>query len=467
MNPIIEAQLKSFADFFSYSNLTLEEKFERYAIYCVVSGREGLDAPHNYFHLEGTEFGIDGVGITFAGEPVDDDSAIALVKKINDAEIWFFQVKTSSNLNYGSICVFFDAVLAFFKDEHIEGAGKDIEDMQVLKDLLFDNAGKLSDNPKLNLHFVYTGTGEISQQIGQLISNKKKELSALSLFSEIRVVFSGATNLQKSFRRATEASSANFSFKNKMTLPEHEGVSEAFLGYISAEELLKIVTIDGVWKGAGARVNRKLFFDNVRDYDPESDVNKSIGESIDLDGGGFVFRNNGVTIVARSGRPTGDNFQIKDFQIVNGCQTSNVIFEFRESAIENVKIPLRLIISNDNMFMNSIILGTNSQNPVKMEQFWALKEFLKNFEEFVKVQAPPRNLYFERRENQFNFEDVPERTRIVDPAALLKSVVAMFCSYLTEQAEIFVRQRKSSTKFYFRTIIISAYTMSRRMRIIA
>jgi len=83
-------------------------------------------------------------------------------------------------------------------------------------------------------------------------------------------------------------------------------------------------------------------------------------------------------------------------------------------------------VSDDISFVRSIIVGTNKQNPVRDEQFWALRPFLKDFEEYVRNQPEPRNLYFERRENQYRFEEVPERVRIIDAVALLKAVVSMF-----------------------------------------
>lgn len=179
----------------------------------------------------------------------------------------------------------------------------------------------------------------------------------------------------------------------------------------------------------------------MRDFDPDSDVNKSIEQSISDDPSGFVFRNNGITIVARDGRPTGNNFYIKDFQIVNGCQTSNIIFR-NQAHVSSIKIPLRLIISNDNDFINTIIVGTNKQNPVRDEQFWALRPFAKDFEEYARTQGDTHALFYERRENQYRFDEVSERTRIIDSASVVKSVVAMFMN-LPNRAGRDYRQMKS------------------------
>ncbi|QFY60347.1 AIPR family protein [Rhizobium grahamii] len=250
-------------------------------------------------------------------------------------------------------------------------------------------------------------------------------MEGLSLFSEIEVEFVGAAQLQQYYRRATDAATASFQFKNRITLPSISNVSEAYIGYISTDELLRIITINPDEHHSSQRINRKLFFDNVRDFDPESEINNQMADSLISQSEAFVYRNNGITVVARQGRPTGDNFRIEDYQVVNGCQTSNVVFNER-LRLSGSFVPFRLVVSDDVSFVRSIIVGTNKQNPVRDEQFWALRPFLKDFEEYVRNQPEPRNLYFERRENQYRFEEVPERVRIIDAVALLKAVVSMF-----------------------------------------
>ena len=135
-----------------------------------------------------------------------------------------------------------------------------------------------------------------------------------------------------------------------------------------------------------------------------------------------MYRNNGITVVARAIDRTGNNFTIEDFQIVNGCQTSNVIFHNREH-IEGVYVPFRLIGTKDEEFIFSIISGTNKQNPVRDEQFWSLLPFMKNLEEFSRNAPTAKRIFLERRENQYRSEAV-ERARIVQMQPFLKAVTA-------------------------------------------
>ena len=73
-----------------------------------------------------------------------------------------------------------------------------------------------------------------------------------------------------------------------------------------------------------------VFEDNVRDFQGDNnDVNGGIASTLNNDDSEiFSVLNNGVTIVASSISPTGDQFTINDYQIVNGCQTSNVLYQY-------------------------------------------------------------------------------------------------------------------------------------------
>jgi AIPR protein len=95
--------------------------------------------------------------------------------------------------------------------------------------------------------------------------------------------------------------------------------------------------------------------------------------------------NNGVTIIAKSLQTTGDKFKMEDFQIVNGCQTSHVLFDQRDKIDDSVKIPLRLICTQDETIIRDIIQATNRQTEVRVDQFLAADDFQKKLEEYFKT----------------------------------------------------------------------------------
>ncbi|XAW88191.1 AIPR family protein [Vibrio sp. CDRSL-10 TSBA] len=169
-------------------------------------------------------------------------------------------------------------------------------------------------------------------------------------------------------------------------MPDHAEVDEAYIGYIPASEILEIALGEEDQEGF-RHINRSLFYDNVRDFNPDSEINKSIISEIKSgDATSFVFKNNGITVVSNSIDRKGDIFNLEDYQIVNGCQTTNILAYARDH-IDNIHVPLRLIGCSNPEFISSVIIGTNKQNEVKEDQFWALRPFMKDLEEYCASQS--------------------------------------------------------------------------------
>jgi hypothetical protein len=425
MNPVNQAQMREFAEAYDLDERSESDQFELYCIYSVINGGSGENVDPFDAHLSGTEFGLDGVAIIVQGNIVTDaDEAASIIADTKNPQIdfYFFQSKTSSSFDYGEIAKFFDSVKGFFSGG-IQGESDQLDDLIAAKDHLYANGVK-KRNPGIYCYYASTGNYESQTRIERLVENTKNELSELSIFDEDRVEVNlfGASQLQRLYRAASTATEVTLDFRESVVLPRHDSVDEGYIGYLSASELLKVISVYND-EGEISDINKSVFFDNIRDYNPDSKINKEISSS--LAGGehdNFVFRNNGITVVARSIDRTGNNFTIEDFQIVNGCQTSNVIFHNRENVAE-VYVPFRLIGTKDEEFIFSIISGTNKQNPVRDEQFWSLLPFMKNLEEFARNAPASKRVFLERRENQYRSESI-ERARIVQMQPFLKAVTA-------------------------------------------
>ncbi|MBB3332322.1 hypothetical protein BDK63_003216 [Halomonas campaniensis] len=424
MNPVIKAQLKSFEEKTKRSELSESELFEIFTIFSISNGILTDTIDPFSAHLQGDEFGIDGISIMIQGEICtnsDEISSALTGGKNHSIEFNFFQSKTSEKLDYGEMSKFFDAVAEFFNGTFISPT-EQLSDLIAAKDKVYEQV--LKQNPTLRLFFVSTGTGEKSKQISKLIRERKQNLLDLNIFSNVEIEAYGAKDLQTGYRSATNSISESIDIKKPITLPEHPSVQQAFLGYVSAEELVKLATISS-GEGSERRINKAVFFDNIRDFNENSAINKGILDEIkNGDQDSFIFKNNGVTVVSKEINRKGDTFHLEDYQIVNGCQTSNILFMAGENR-KDINVPFRLIGSNDADFVSRIIIGTNKQNEVKDDQFWALTTFMKNLEEYCREQNTDLQLFIERRENQYRNE-ILERTRIFRPSDLVKSIAAMF-----------------------------------------
>ncbi|WP_081976039.1 AIPR family protein [Amycolatopsis sp. MJM2582] len=115
-----------------------------------------------------------------------------------------------------------------------------------------------------------------------------------------------------------------FNFEKRQTIPATDRVSEAYIGLISAIELLKLLKDDS------GEVRVGIFDDNVRlDLGAQNPVNSRImGTLQSAEREHFPFLNNGLTIIATDLRGLGDRFFISGYQIVNGGQTSHQLIRW-------------------------------------------------------------------------------------------------------------------------------------------
>ena len=118
--------------------------------------------------------------------------------------------------------------------------------------------------------------------------------------------------------------------------------------------------------------------------------------------------NNGVTIVATSVRPAGQDIYIRDFQIVNGCQTSNVLIAFDDQTDDTVSLMVKLIEADDPTVIDDIVRATNRQSKVEDDQFVATMAMLRDLERYFNARGAgeANRLYFERRKGQYGPENV-------------------------------------------------------------
>lgn len=140
----------------------------------------------------------------------------------------------------------------------------------------------------------------------------------------------------------------------------------------------------------------------------------------------FALLNNGVTIVSPDIRVQGGTISMNGFQIVNGCQTSNVLFANRKLLTDDVTLTVKFIEADDPDVVAEIVRATNKQTKVEDSQFLALEPLTKRIEEFFKSYTQDeQRVYFERRFRQFAGASVPQ-IRVFDIKSACRAVSAMF-----------------------------------------
>ena len=328
-------------------------------------------------------------------EEVDD---LAKTNKYIDAEFIFIQAKSGSDFNGAEISNMFYGVRDLFspapslpRNEAL--AAKE----QIIKHIYTKSPLFRRGNPRLRLYYATTGRWQDDDKLRARIVNEIATLEDLSIFLSSPIFEPiDARGLQQYFSRAHNALTKTITFTNRVTLPAIEGVRESYLGFLPATDYLAMITDEN------GNLLRGLFYENVRDFQGENPVNGEIEETLKTDARrAFVLLNNGITIVSEDLGKTGDLFTVSGFQVVNGCQTSHVLFNNRDKLTDAVLLAVKLIVAPIDLLRSQVIKATNRQTMVKTEELSALTDFQKQLERYYEAVPGDHKLYYERRSQQF------------------------------------------------------------------
>jgi hypothetical protein len=219
---------------------------------------ESIDAYE--VHLEGDEFGLDGIAVVIQGELVKNrQEAEEKLSAINNPtiEFIFFQSKTSTGYDYGDISRFFDATSGFF-DGDLSGESQEIDDLVGAMEAIYEK-GIGKRNPRISCYYVTTGNYEEPARIERLKNAFRTSLEEKNIFdSGIVIEFVGARQLQGWYRAATSAVDVEIDLPRNVVMPSNSHVEEAYIGYVDASNLLKLIASkDGTGNVIG--INRAVF----------------------------------------------------------------------------------------------------------------------------------------------------------------------------------------------------------------
>lgn len=272
-------------------------------------------------------------------------------------------------------------------------------------------------SPRLNkfkVNFSYASRGDTSH-IGDEVAARAKHIESIAQESftkcEPQFKFVGATEFVDLYRKAP-----NYSLE----LPFIEVLSrgETYVLLARLEEYYKFVTdTDG-------KLRRYLFDSNVRDFMGLNRVNDDIRATLQDDSSpDFWWLNNGVTILATAASLVGKSINVQDIQIVNGLQTTESIFRYFESGINDSKdraVLVKVIVSQQDSVRDSIIRATNNQTAVDQISLHATDRIQRDIEETLHRSG----IYYERR-NRFYANQGHSVHEIVTPLYIAAGATAL------------------------------------------
>ncbi|WP_082937613.1 AIPR family protein [Rhodococcus sp. 852002-51564_SCH6189132-a] len=422
MDRVTQSLLKSYVDAAGLENLSETQQFERFTTHIALSKLYGGTFSADDFCVGDGVQGFDAVALSVNGALISDISQLDDIMMDSgpiSAEFVFVQAKTSSKFELGDLSIFADASESLIRSQdpslHPE--------FSEMLDLLWEKSDMFSENPVIRLYYVSTGKWESPAPIEKKIAQTKQSLLDSNLVSRVEFSTWGAAEVQSNWRAIDRGLKKTILFESKTTLPEMPRIEESFLGILPASELLKLVTDED------GEIRKALFYDNVRDFQGDVDVNADIRKTLrSADRTRFCVLNNGVTVVAKSLKTTGNRFTLHEYQVVNGCQTSHVLHAERDN-LEDVHIPFRLIVTADDAVARSITTATNQQTQVSKENLLALLDEQKAIEQYFNTYKSDedRRIYYERRSKQWvGSQQVRGAWRVITLRNLLQSFASMY-----------------------------------------
>jgi AIPR protein len=407
------------------THLDASERFERFVNFSVVSGEHSDTFDVEDVSGPGDEVGIDGLAVLVNGALVTTPEQVnELAERNGYVEATFLMVsaKRSAKFAEAEVANVAMAGLDFFGDAKLPRTDF-IDDYLEVKDAVYSNGARFSRGlPRLRLFYVTTGRWDSPDVVVRRIEMERERFETLDLFESVEITPLGAKQLRDLYFRTQNPVENEFTLSQKVTLPPIPGVSQAYLGVLPAKEYVRLISDES------GQLRKGLFTDNVRDFrGADNPVNASIAQTLQSSARDrFAILNNGVTIVARDLRVTGDKLYMRAYQIVNGGQTSHVLFNEQDAIDESVWIPIRVIGTDDDELTTAVITATNSQTPVAAQELNSRSQFERDLEQFFNTYTGPKALYYERRSRQYSDVTDIEKVRIITRDQLVRAFAAMF-----------------------------------------
>jgi len=424
---ITKSLLEEFSEEYDLKSKDESVKFEHFAAHlCISRNYPETFATGDVVTGSGADLGIDAIAVIANGSLVTEADEIDQLIDQNgylDVTFIFVQAEKSESFDVSKLGNFCAGILDFFSEESEAPRNEAVIHAAGIMAAVYDKSSRFKrGNPAAKIYYVTAGKWTDDRALCARRDSEIARLQNLSIFREVEFSPIGAEEIQRLYSQTKNSISRSFEFPAKIVIPAIPGVNEAYLGLVPASEFLKLVQDDS------GNIIKSIFYDNVRDWQDYNPVNSGMKETLldPLAKSRFALLNNGITVIAKDLRVTGTRVAIEDYQVVNGCQTSHVLQDNATTLDGTVLVPLRLISTQDEDVITSIITATNRQTAVKEEQLLALSEFQKKLENFFQTFETSQRLYYERRSRQYNGLTGIEKTRIVTLQGLIRSYAAMF-----------------------------------------
>lgn len=439
-NTILTGLVEEFCD--EYGIYTNESKAYEHLINYLIVNRVQPEAVESADQIQklnvddGGTFGIDGMAF-FVGDILitsKEDLSQFLRSKSNEVNFTFIQTKTSPDIDVGDISKFARAVQEFFQQQTTIVENQAVRKHREIKDLMFkrDFAKNNSRNsPTCSLYFAFTGRDFKNETVMAVIRQEKENiLRSCHEIKDVSFTLLDSDKVINLYSESTNSLEVDIVFKDRILKEDIAGVQDAYYGFLQGNEFIKLI------EDEDGNLRKNIFYENVRDYlGDDNPVNAGIISTLSTEQGQRLFPllNNGITIISKYiNQISGNSFIIKDYQVVNGCQTSNVIHKCKKyiADLSQLSVPVKIIYTEDGVVTEQIIKANNKQSVVPDEAFIALEEFHKQLQIYYRQTSKkvPNPIYYERRSREISNDSElnVSRRQIVTLHAQIRAYVSVY-----------------------------------------
>ena len=369
----------------------------------------------------------------FASTPDEIDMIVGALPEGASVRIDFvvMQITLTDRWDQGKLYSFAGGVSNFFDEEQLAPENSRLGELRAAKDFLLRTlaANETRLDIRLKMYVASASETEPSATVRGAQENARRMVDRLRLFDEVSLELIDSQRLDELNERWRRANQCDLVMGGMTPLPPSATVARAWIGWAKATDLLKIVTMDR----GGVRPN--VFFENVRGYlgpdERASPANFDMARTLrSPERADFIFRNNGVAIIARTVEQVGDDtLSLTGYQIVNGCQTSYTLFENRAHLTDQVAVPVKIIETAERGAIRSVTAATNNQTPVGDSDFLSQSPFVRKLQNYFggkRLRAESAALWLERRANELAVRRSETPSQVLTLVDLLETYLAAF-----------------------------------------
>jgi hypothetical protein len=433
MHIIIKKNVEQLAESFEI-NASDDKLFEIFCNYCVVSKSYlGRFNPFSITTME-DDASLDGIAILIDNELIltaDDAKEIFNTHKTNfDTKIIVTQIKSGEKFEKEEISNFNLGLNDFFSLDPKLPNGELNKEAQEIIQVILSNLKKVKNKlPDVEVYYCTSGTYTETRELKASFQIIHRNLIETELFHNVVVEPLDRKELGKIWNSINQTNEARLKVIEYFGMPPMPNIKQSYITLVNAKEFVDEVLKD---KTTG-QIKHEVFEENIRAFlGNNTPVNAKIlttlqdNEKKDL----FSVLNNGITIITPelTLTPNSKEIDLVNYQIINGCQTSNTLFENYEFLNEKVNVVVKCVETSNENNITDIISATNSQTNISDESFFSLKEKTKLVQKYFEIEnsknAIDNHLFFERRENEFKIKEY-QQSRIFDIKTLCRCYNAM------------------------------------------